>query len=129
MYEFLKSKLSKTLDRQPLRAHEAGICGSIAGGFAAAVTTPLDVLKTRVMLDIRVRLATLVHVKPSTQRSLQDESQHRMPSLFGRLRHIYVAEGAGALFAGVVPRTMWISAGGAVFLGVYEWAVHGLAGW
>jgi solute carrier family 25 S-adenosylmethionine transporter 26 len=34
-----------------------------------------------------------------------------------------------ALFAGVVPRTLWISAGGAVFLGVYEWAVNGLIGW
>lgn len=34
-----------------------------------------------------------------------------------------------ALFAGVVPRTLWISAGGAVFLGAYEWAVHGLIGY
>lgn len=46
-----------------------------------------------------------------------------------RLKGIYVAEGVPALFAGVVPRTLWISAGGAVFLGVYEWAVHGLMGW
>ena len=37
-------------------------------------------------------------------------------------------EGVGALFAGVVPRTLWISAGGAVFLGVYEWTVHNLMG-
>ena len=35
-------------------------------------------------------------------------------------------EGLKVLFAGVVPRTLWISAGGAVFLGVYEWAVYGL---
>lgn len=35
-------------------------------------------------------------------------------------------EGLKVLFAGVMPRTLWISAGGAVFLGVYEWAVHGL---
>lgn len=106
-YELLKSKLSKKLHRKPLYAHEAAICGSIAGGTAAALTTPLDVLKTRVMLDLR------------------DSS---VSSLRGRLREIYVSEGTGALFAGIVPRTLWISAGGAVFLGVYEWAVHGLMG-
>lgn len=54
LYELLKLRLSGALGRKPLHAHEAAICGSIAGGFSAAVTTPLDVLKTRVMLDMRV---------------------------------------------------------------------------
>jgi solute carrier family 25 S-adenosylmethionine transporter 26 len=108
LYEFLKHRLSIYLDRKPLYAHEAAVCGSIAGGTAAALTTPLDVLKTRVMLDLR------------------DPSKQQVPSLSMRFRQIYVQEGAKALFAGIVPRTMWISAGGAVFLGVYEWAVHGL---
>lgn len=54
LYELLKLRLSGALGRKPLYAHEAAICGSIAGGFSAAVTTPLDVLKTRVMLDMRV---------------------------------------------------------------------------
>lgn len=40
---------------------------------------------------------------------------------------IYRIEGTRALFAGVVPRTLWISGGGAVFLGAYEWTV-GLMG-
>lgn len=53
MYEFLKRRLSKSVGH-PLRAHEAAVCGSVAGGIAAAATTPLDVLKTRVMLDMRV---------------------------------------------------------------------------
>ncbi|KAH7923347.1 mitochondrial carrier [Leucogyrophana mollusca] len=110
LYELLKLRLSHYLDRKPLYAHEAAACGSIAGGTAAALTTPLDVLKTRVMLDLR------------------DPSKQQIPSLPSRLRQIYVAEGMGALFAGVVPRTLWISAGGAVFLGAYEWAVHGLMG-
>ncbi|KAF8174255.1 mitochondrial carrier domain-containing protein [Pholiota molesta] len=110
LYELLKSRLSDKVGRKPLYAHEAAICGSIAGGFAAALTTPLDVLKTRVMLDTR------------------DSSKEKLPSLFNRLRTIYAVEGTRALFAGVVPRTLWISAGGAVFLGVYEWAVHGLMG-
>ncbi|KAG2049089.1 mitochondrial carrier [Suillus hirtellus] len=107
LYEFLKSRLSIYLDRKPLYAHEAAVCGSIAGGTAAALTTPLDVLKTRVMLDLR------------------DPSKQQVPTLPMRFQQIYVQEGAKALFAGIVPRTMWISAGGAVFLGVYEWAVHG----
>lgn len=54
LYELLKLQLSRKLHRKPLYAHEAAICGSIAGGTAAAITTPLDVLKTRVMLDLRV---------------------------------------------------------------------------
>lgn len=53
LYELLKARLSRSLNRKPLYAHEAALCGSIAGGVAAAATTPLDVLKTRVMLDIR----------------------------------------------------------------------------
>ncbi|KAF8952427.1 mitochondrial carrier domain-containing protein [Flammula alnicola] len=110
LYELLKLQLSSKLNRKPLYAHEAAACGSIAAGVAAALTTPLDVLKTRVMLDTR------------------DASKEKLPLLPSRLRTIYVTEGVKALFAGVVPRTLRISAGGAVFLGVYEWAVHGLVG-
>ncbi|KAF8887140.1 mitochondrial carrier domain-containing protein [Infundibulicybe gibba] len=110
LYEMLKVQLARRLNRKPLYAHEAAVCGSIAGAVAAALTTPLDVLKTRVMLDLR------------------DSTKEKLPSLLRRFQTIYRSEGPRALFAGVVPRTLWISAGGAVFLGVYEWAVHGLIG-
>ncbi|TFK82125.1 S-adenosylmethionine transporter [Polyporus arcularius HHB13444] len=109
LYELLKLRLARIL-RRPLHAYEAAVCGSFSGGVAAALTTPLDVLKTRVMLDLR------------------DPTKHQRPTLVARFRDIYVNEGAKALFAGVVPRTLWISAGGAVFLGVYEWAAQSLMG-
>ncbi|KAK7048839.1 putative mitochondrial carrier protein PET8 [Favolaschia claudopus] len=111
LYELLKTRLANFVGRKPLYAHEAAVCGSIAGGIAAALTTPLDVLKTRVMLDMR------------------DSTKEKLPSLSNRLKTIHVMEGMPALFAGILPRTLWISAGGAVFLGVYEWAVNGLIGW
>ncbi|KIY46012.1 mitochondrial carrier [Fistulina hepatica ATCC 64428] len=76
------------------------------GGIAAASTTPLDVLKTRVMLDTR------------------DATKERLPSVWSRFISIYTREGMNALFSGVVPRTLWISAGGAVFLGAYEWTIR-----
>ena len=51
------------------------------------------------------------------------------PSSFSKtLGIIYREEGPRVLFAGVVPRVMWISLGGAVFLGVYEAAKKALAG-
>ncbi|KAH8109289.1 mitochondrial carrier [Phellopilus nigrolimitatus] len=108
LYEFLKLRLARALDRPVLGAHEAAVCGSVAGGVAAALTTPLDVLKTRTMLDRRKM------------------SEKDVPSLVVRFREIYVKEGMKALFSGVVPRTLWISAGGAVFLGAYEWTVQTL---
>lgn len=78
------------------------MCGSFAGGLAALVTTPLDVAKTRLMLG---RDAKGVHYTGAID-------------TLARVG----AEGAGALFAGVVPRVAWISVGGFVFFGAYEQA-------
>ncbi|GAB1313384.1 S-adenosylmethionine transporter [Madurella fahalii] len=83
-------------------AVESGFYGSIAGGVAAGVTTPLDVLKTRVML------------------SSQRESMVRIA------RSILQEHGVRPFFAGIGPRVMWISIGGAIFLGSYQWAVNAL---
>jgi solute carrier family 25 S-adenosylmethionine transporter 26 len=57
LYEYLKSLLSRDFlsGRRPSPG-EAAVCGSIAGGVAALTTTPLDVVKTRVMLELKVRV-------------------------------------------------------------------------
>merc|ERR1711865_818228 len=76
---------------------EGGLCGSVAGAIAAAITTPLDVAKTRITLG---------------------ESQ--TTSFVTTLKDIHAANGVSGLFLGVGPRVFWISLGGFVFLGAYE---------
>ncbi|POS71813.1 PET8 related protein [Diaporthe helianthi] len=83
-------------------AAESALYGSVSGGVAAAVTTPLDVLKTRVML--------------STER------QRVWDIVAGIIRQ----HGVRPFFAGIGPRVMWISVGGAVFLGSYQWVINSL---
>ncbi|CAH7687986.1 mitochondrial carrier protein PET [Phakopsora pachyrhizi] len=72
--------------------------GSVAGSISAALTTPLDVIKTRIMLSKDVGSVKF--------RKIIVES--------------YRCEGFKMFWRGVVPRTIWIGFGGAVFLGVYE---------
>lgn len=38
------------MQQSPVRPWQSSLCGAFAGGFSAAVTTPLDVAKTRIML-------------------------------------------------------------------------------
>ncbi|SGZ56121.1 CIC11C00000000834 [Sungouiella intermedia] len=95
LYEKLKQVWS-AYDNTELSLLKGAICGSIAGGVAAAATTPLDVIKTRVMLHKdRIPISTLV-------------------------RQILAEEGPRVFLNGIGPRTCWISAGGAIFLGCYE---------
>lgn len=73
----------------------------MAGCFAAAVTTPLDVAKTRIMLD-----------ESST-----------LPGVFSTIVNVWNASGCRGLYAGVLPRSVWMGIGGFVFFGAYETAM------
>ncbi|EHK45597.1 hypothetical protein TRIATDRAFT_299314 [Trichoderma atroviride IMI 206040] len=87
-------------DGRDVSAGESALYGSLAGGVAAASTTPLDVLKTRVML--------------SKERVSVGEVFRRMAR----------DEGVRPFFAGIAPRVTWISIGGAIFLGSYQWVIN-----
>uniref|UniRef100_A0A2K6G5C8 Mitochondrial S-adenosylmethionine carrier protein n=1 Tax=Propithecus coquereli TaxID=379532 RepID=A0A2K6G5C8_PROCO len=80
---------------------QSAVCGAFAGGFAAAVTTPLDVAKTRIMLA-------------------KAGSSNASGNVLSALHGVWRSQGLTGLFAGVFPRMAAISLGGFIFLGAYD---------
>ena len=104
LWESMKEYRRRTSGKESINAIESGLFGSAAGAIAAGFTTPLDVLKTRMML-----------AKEKT-------------AMIPLLKEILRDSGPMAFFAGLGPRVIWISAGGAIFLGSYQWAYNSLSG-
>ncbi|KAE9971979.1 hypothetical protein BLS_004217 [Venturia inaequalis] len=104
LWEGLKSWRRAQKSSSEISALESALFGSVSGAVAAGVTTPLDVLKTRLMLS-REKVGALEMVN----RIIRDS-------------------GPRAFFAGIGPRIFWISAGGSIFLGTYQWASNTLGG-
>jgi solute carrier family 25 S-adenosylmethionine transporter 26 len=104
LWEALKRWRMNQTGRKAVSGLEGGLLGSMAGAVAAGITTPLDVLKTRMML-----------------------AKEKQP-MFSMLKDILKQSGPSAFFAGIGPRIGWISAGGAIFLGSYQWASNALGG-
>ncbi|XP_072641584.1 mitochondrial S-adenosylmethionine carrier protein isoform X20 [Canis lupus baileyi] len=100
MWESLKALWSWRQDHV-VDCWQSAVCGAFAGGFAAAVTTPLDVAKTRIMLA-------------------KAGSSTASGNVLSALHGVWRTQGLSGLFAGVFPRTAAISLGGFIFLGAYE---------
>ena len=79
----------------------SALCGCVSGGFAAGLTTPMDVAKTRLMIG-------------------SDASGVPYTSFTETLYRIYSQEGIHVLFSGISPRVTWIGIGGFVFFGAFE---------
>jgi len=86
--------------KRDLDAWETVAVGALSGGLAAIVTTPFDVMKTRMMT-----------APPGTPVSMQ-------MIVFSILRN----EGPLGLFKGVIPRFFWIAPLGAMNFAGYELA-------
>eukprot|EP00753_Platysulcus_tardus_P009040 PLAT1777.3.p2 GENE.PLAT1777.3~~PLAT1777.3.p2 ORF type:complete len:281 (-),score=144.15 PLAT1777.3:71-913(-) len=102
LYEAFKARMIESKGGEDLVLWENSMVGSLAGGISAAVTTPLDVVKTRLM----------------TQGGLPEAE--RYAGFRDAMRRIAAEEGVATLFSGITPRVMWISLGGAIFFGVFE---------
>ncbi|SJX61953.1 related to PET8 protein, member of the mitochondrial carrier (MCF) family [Sporisorium reilianum f. sp. reilianum] len=80
----------------------AGGSAAIAGSFAAVVTTPIDVAKTRIMLNTGTDAAS------------------RQLGVVATMKDIAQKEGWKALMKGGALRSAWTALGAGVYLGSYE---------
>jgi hypothetical protein len=81
------------------------ITGSLAGGIAGAITTPLDVLKTLLQ----------------TQHT---STQHHYSGIMDGLIWNYKHQGLAGLFRGIGPRVFWTSLQSALMFVIYEQVLH-----
>lgn len=100
-YEQLKKTYKNLIlkDSRELTSAEYSVFGAGAGAVTGFVTTPLDVLKTRLMIQ---------------------GTQGQYKNVFDCAAKIVTQEGAGALLKGWQPRVIWIGVGGSVFFTVLE---------
>ena len=104
IYEALKKHWTNEYRQGvPVNPVQAASCGSFGGAIAAAITTPLDVIKTRLMLGAD-----------------KDGKLYDKGALDVVKRTYAEQRSLGVFFSGVQPRVMWISIGGFVFFGAYE---------
>ncbi|XP_075482659.1 S-adenosylmethionine carrier 1, chloroplastic/mitochondrial [Primulina tabacum] len=89
----------KLAARRDLNDPENAIIGAFAGALTGAITTPLDVIKTRLMVQ---------------------GSTNQYKGIVDCVQTIVREEGAPALLKGIGPRVLWIGIGGSIFFGVLE---------
>ena len=84
------------------------INGAIAGAIAGFLTTPLDVLKTRLMTF------QVAKSKKKTRTGIHHQ-------IIDEIKKIYNEEGVRGLFKGAQPRMLYVIVGGFVYFGVFEY--------
>ena len=88
----------------PCSPMESALCRAAGGTVAAALTNPMDVVKTRLML----------------------QQAGRQEGVLAVLARVTASKGWRGLAAGLLPRLLWVSLGGVIFFGVYERTLAGL---
>uniref|UniRef100_A0A6M2FA76 S-adenosylmethionine transporter n=1 Tax=Populus davidiana TaxID=266767 RepID=A0A6M2FA76_9ROSI len=85
--------------KRELNDPENAAIGAFAGALTGAITTPLDVIKTRLMVQ---------------------GSANQYKGIVDCVSTVVREEGPTALLKGIGPRVLWIGIGGSIFFGVLE---------
>jgi hypothetical protein len=89
------------------------LTGSLAGGIAGAVTTPLDVMKTLLQTQVSTK----------KQKEIGGTAKHYSGIIDGLIWN-YKNQGIGGLFRGIGPRVFWTSLQSAIMFVIYEQVLH-----
>jgi solute carrier family 25 (mitochondrial S-adenosylmethionine transporter), member 26 len=102
-----KSNKLPVNDATALTPGEAAFCGAVAGSFSAAITAPLDRIKTLLMTNSAAYGGTVVSCATK----------------------IWTEEGIRGLTTGVIPRVVYIAPSVAIFFVAYEMTQQRLLHW
>ncbi|KAL6948800.1 hypothetical protein ACO0QE_001273 [Hanseniaspora vineae] len=95
------------------------LTGASAGGLAGIITTPLDVMKTRIQTD-NSRSGDKSNFSPNSQTQTQSHQ------ILRGIRTVYQKEGLLGLFSGVGPRFVWTSIQSSIMLYLYQSALKAM---
>ncbi|GIZ39199.1 hypothetical protein CKM354_000259000 [Cercospora kikuchii] len=151
MFEKIKEQIRRYRDERGIRTHtlfESGMITAVSAGaggsIAAVITTPVDVVKTRLMLSAidnpreqsaptpteSVKQAknalvdatgkTVEAVKKSPLEAVKSIAKPGNKSSIAIAREVIQQEGVKGLFRGGALRGVWTMVGSGLYLGVYE---------
>lgn len=107
-------------ERIKLSAIESGLCAAGSGSIAAGVTTPMDVLKTRIMLQSSSSSSSSSSASSKSKQETQKEFDRTHKSMIQLGKQVLREEGVRGLFRGLGLRVVWTSMGLSLYLGSYE---------
>jgi solute carrier family 25 (mitochondrial S-adenosylmethionine transporter), member 26 len=100
IYENIKAIVRRVRNRSTLTSQEELAAAAFTGGTVAFVTTPLDLIKTKL--------------------SMQSTSGGQYSGVIDALQSVYSEGGIKALFVGSTARVAWLLPFTTIYLGIYE---------
>jgi solute carrier family 25 (mitochondrial S-adenosylmethionine transporter), member 26 len=110
----------KKQQRRKLSPAEGAVAGAVATGIAQFVTTPLDVIRNRIMARQTKQQERLENQTSNDNSDGANKQQQQQPSYIEALVQLGRDEGLSGLFAGAAPRVGKAILSGAIQFATYE---------